>query len=135
VNDVDVRDSNQFLDHLYNTRPNLGRQRAADCGAGIGRVSKYLLLPRFDHVDLIEQSPRLLAASTEYIGEPDTFRTSCIVQGLQTFTPSSSYYDVIWIQWVIGHLTDADFISFFERCALGLKPGGVIILKDNCAIR
>ena len=40
---------------------------------------------------------------------------------------------MIWIQWVIGHLHDHDFISFFKRCSKGLRPGGVIILKDNCA--
>ncbi len=53
-------------------------------GAGIGRVSKHLLLHRFQHVDLIEQSPRLLAAAPEYIGVQDgSERVTCIVQGLQ----------------------------------------------------
>ena len=40
---------------------------------------------------------------------------------------------MIWIQWVIGHLHDLDFINFFRRCAAGLRPGGLIVLKDNCA--
>jgi 2-polyprenyl-3-methyl-5-hydroxy-6-metoxy-1,4-benzoquinol methylase len=40
-------------------------------------------------------------------------------------------YDVIWIQWVVGHLTDDDFVDFFLRCRKGLKPGGVIVLKEN----
>ena len=26
--------------------------------------------------------------------------------GLQSFTPQESYYDVIWNQWVLSHLTD-----------------------------
>ena len=40
-------------------------------------------------------------------------------------------YDVIWVQWVVGHLTDDDFVAFFQRCRKGLKPDGVIVLKEN----
>lgn len=50
----------------------------------------------------------------------------------QDFNPPPNTYDVIWIQWVIGHLHDLDFIDFFRRCARGLTESGVIILKDNC---
>lgn len=38
---------------------------------------------------------------------------------------------MVWIQWVIGHLTDADLVSFLRRCKASLKPGGVICIKDN----
>ena len=38
-----------------------------DCGAGIGRVSKRLLLPLFREVDLIEQNPLFLERSQEYL--------------------------------------------------------------------
>lgn len=134
VTPLDARDSHRFLDTLSQQRPELQFDKAADCGAGIGRVSKYLLLRRFKHVDLIEQSPRLLAAAPEYVTLSDgSDRMTCIVQGLQDFAPPPNSYDVIWIQWVIGHLHDLDFIRFFKRCATGLRPGGVIILKDNCA--
>jgi hypothetical protein len=34
---------------------------------------------------------------------------------LKDFTPEEGRYDVIWIQWCIGQLTDDDFISFFNR--------------------
>lgn len=78
----DVKGSNLFLDQLSVLRPALCFDRAADCGAGIGRVAKHLLLNRFNHVDIIEQSPRLLAAAPEYIGEMSS-RATCIVQKLQ----------------------------------------------------
>eukprot|EP01035_Chromulina_nebulosa_P029375 gene29375-38924_t len=52
---LDVRDSNIFLDQLHQSFPALGFDCVADCGAGIGRVTKHLLLPRFKHVDLVEQ--------------------------------------------------------------------------------
>lgn len=51
---------------------------------------------------------------------------------LQDFAPEEGTYDLIWAQWVIGHLHDADFVRFLRRCAAGLrKPHGVIVLKDN----
>jgi protein N-terminal methyltransferase len=78
----DVKGSNQFLDELSAIRPTLRFDCAADCGAGIGRVAKHLLLHRFDHVDIIEQSPRLLAAAPKYIGEMSS-RATCVVQRLQ----------------------------------------------------
>ena len=38
-----------------------------DCGAGIGRVSKRLLLPLFDSVDMEEQNPAFLKKAEEYL--------------------------------------------------------------------
>jgi protein N-terminal methyltransferase len=170
---VDTIGSNEFLDKLKIIYPKFQFGTAADCGAGIGRVTKYLLLPRFKFVDLIEQSPRLLAAAESYFEQPNNKdditipdisdfrdRVNYIVLGLQVtcyksfiisnflqqlfiilcyyqqnFEPKPNSYDCIWIQWVIGHLNDCDFITFFRNCATGLTATGVIILKDNmCTI-
>ena len=38
---------------------------------------------------------------------------------------------MIWIQWVVGHLHDRDYIDFFRSCVRGLSPDGVVVLKDN----
>ena len=113
---MDARDSHRFLDELLLLRPELagsnqqevgtstgtagagtteGRRRlrvgrAADCGAGIGRVTKTVLLERAQHVDLVEQSPRLLAAAPRYIfgdaaasDASNAERVSCVNLGLQ----------------------------------------------------
>jgi len=128
---MDTRDSNKFLSAVKAKRPELQFDVAADCGAGIGRVAKNLLIPRFNMVHLVEQSPRLLAAAPKYIGPASNGKIECIVVGLQDFEPAPNTYDLIWIQWVIGHLHDLDFVSFFRRCAKGLRPGGIIALKDN----
>jgi len=128
---ADTVGSNAFLDTLQNMIPELQLGVVADCGAGIGRVAKNLLLPRFQCVHLVEQSPRLLAAAPEYVGAEYKDKIVCIVQGLQDFDPAPQTYDVVWIQWVIGHLHDLDFIKFFRKCVQGLKQNGVIVLKDN----
>lgn len=106
VTDVDARESTVFLNRVKALRPLLQTNEAAgnafyyisyiyififyinyysDCGAGIGRVSKFFLLPNFRHVDLVEQSPRLLEASASYIG-PDASRTSQICVNLKVIS-------------------------------------------------
>ena len=59
----DVDDVRAFLDALAQNFPSMRFERAADVGAGIGRVAKGVLLPRYERVDLLEQSARLLAAA------------------------------------------------------------------------
>ena len=53
VHPVDVDTSCLFLDS-FSTK--IGHNRALDCGAGIGRVTKNVLLSRFDAIDLVEPS-------------------------------------------------------------------------------
>jgi len=113
---------------------------AADCGAGVGRVSKDLLLRFFATVDIIEPSEHLLAAAKtrlaaavkkggDLVGKPRTFLQS----GLQAWSPPPASYDVIWVQWALLYLTDADAIAFLKRAAAALKPGGVLVVKENIA--
>ena len=129
---ADVKGSIAFLNELKKLQPGLRFELAADCGAGIGRVTKHLLLPKFNRVDMIEQSHRLIHSAANYIGSPDSNRVGFIEIGLQDFAPGP-IYDVIWIQWVVGHLLDTDYVQFFRRCGEGLRENGVVILKDNCS--
>lgn len=50
---------------------------------------------------------------------------------MQDFTPEAGRYDLIWLQWCIGCVTDDDLVAFLGRCCDGLAPGGMIIIKDN----
>ena len=83
---------------------------ALDCGAGIGRVTQYVLGPMFDKVDICE-----------------------INKSLHNFIPTKNKYNCIWFQWVIEHLTDNDLINLLKNCKLALKKNekSVIILKEN----
>ncbi len=78
----------------------------------------------------MEPSPRLISSAPEYIGKYSS-RCRFFASGLQDFEPTENSYDIIWIQWVIGYLTDDDLISFLKRCSTALRIGGVIVIKDN----
>lgn len=45
-----------------------------DCGAGIGRVTKNLLLPLFDAVDMVEQNPEFLEKAKDYLVRRQNFK-------------------------------------------------------------
>ncbi|TPX44776.1 hypothetical protein SeMB42_g02005 [Synchytrium endobioticum] len=143
LTEIDCRGSLKFIEEYVKPTkalpgraalpPRIPSSLACDCGAGIGRVSKNFLLKIFNKVDLVEQNPKFLEKGkrmfdADGISERvDRF----IAVGLQDFSPDEGRYDLIWCQWVLGHLTDDDFIDFFKRCKNGLKPGGIIGVKEN----
>jgi len=115
------------------TRPAISLDRALDCGAGIGRVTKDFLLPiGFKNVDLVEQNELFLNEAKLNIFKDEKRVENYYAVGLQDFK-SEHKYDCIWIQWVIGHLHDSDFIAFLKRCVDSLTPNGIICIKDNVA--
>ncbi|RQM22891.1 hypothetical protein B5M09_007103, partial [Aphanomyces astaci] len=134
ISPADVEGSASFLDRIQTLRPTMILDgQWLDCGCGVGRVVKHLLLPRYDSVDCLEQSQRLLNTVPSYIGRSsDTSRIrNLYCMGMQDFQPEPHAYDLIWCQWVLGHLTDSDFVAFLKRCQKALAPDGVICIKEN----
>lgn len=132
ISSNELNSSRLFLDELYRSRPCPERKVALDCGAGIGRVSKGLLLPYFEKVDLVEQDENFCKTARTYIGGDNTERLGAIHNtGLQDFVFEEGKYDVIWCQWVLGHLKDTDLMDFLRRAQTGLKSNGFIVIKEN----
>jgi protein N-terminal methyltransferase len=125
---VDIDSSKEFLLELDKSQP-VTFGRAIDCGAGVGRIAEKLLCALFSQVDLVEQNAAYVEKARETIKHKHM--NEFHVAGLQDFDFGVHRYDCIWIQWVIGHLTDKDFVAFMQRCIKGLKPNGVICLKEN----
>uniref|UniRef100_A0A672ZW84 Methyltransferase like 11B n=1 Tax=Sphaeramia orbicularis TaxID=375764 RepID=A0A672ZW84_9TELE len=132
ISNVDLEGSRQFLKRFGPGKA--GTHCALDCGSGIGRVSKGVLLPVFEKLELADMMEHfLLHAHEEYLGEDADRVETYYCFNLQEFTPPKNKYDVIWMQWVACHLTDKDLMNFLFRCRKSLRPNGVIILKDNMA--
>ncbi|XP_060107218.1 N-terminal Xaa-Pro-Lys N-methyltransferase 1 [Heteronotia binoei] len=134
ISSIDINSSRKFLLRFIRDSPTkTGTARALDCGAGIGRITKRLLLPLFKTVDMVDVTEDFLNKAKTYLGEEGRRVRNYFCCGLQDFSPEPGAYDVIWIQWVIGHLTDNDLSNFLKRCRLGLQPNGLIVIKDNMA--
>ncbi|GJZ08376.1 alpha N-terminal protein methyltransferase 1 [Tanacetum coccineum] len=99
--------------------------RGRDCGSGLGRVTKNLLIKYFN-----EAARENLSVSEDYKAANFYCTPLQALINITEFTPGAGRYDVIWIQWCIGHLADADFVSFFKRAKAGPKPGGLFVLKE-----
>ncbi|NXE20953.1 NTM1B methyltransferase, partial [Ardeotis kori] len=131
LSNTDIESSREFLRKFGAGKA--GTNRALDCGSGIGRISKHVLLPVFKSVELVDMMENFLAEVPNYLQGKEDRVEMYYCKSLQEFTPAPQRYDVIWIQWVSGCLTDKDLLEFLIRCQNGLKDNGVIILKDNVA--
>ncbi|KAJ4364330.1 hypothetical protein N0V95_000739 [Ascochyta clinopodiicola] len=155
---IDLQGSSNFLTKLRRVRagqttatkqalPPL--DRVADCGAGIGRITKGLLLGVGRRVDIVEPVKKFtdelvkeLENTKEDAAGDDAGRGQVgevINLGLQDWIPEAGAYNLIWNQWCVGHLTDAQLITYLERCKDGLvkpadgeeKTEAWIVVKEN----
>ncbi|KAF8545444.1 alpha-N-methyltransferase NTM1 [Trichophaea hybrida] len=135
ISRVDIQGSKNFLAKIRLDRtPPL---RIADCGAGIGRISKDFLtkITNTVVVDIVEPVKKF----TDEISNPENFKEEKAAGkigeiynvGLESWTPEKKAYWMIWNQWCVGHLTDSSLVEYLRRCADGIRDGGVIVVKEN----
>ncbi|KAI0065382.1 DUF858-domain-containing protein [Artomyces pyxidatus] len=136
--------------------PPARRTRALDVGAGIGRVTSDTLLPLINDVVLLEPVDALvqaaLAAAPAWRGIADASRSVSVFQGtLQGFDPArpaagahclgrvgyvpdaeEAGFDVVWCQWCLMYMSDADVVAFFRRAKAALRgEDSVVVVKEN----
>jgi AdoMet dependent proline di-methyltransferase len=115
---------------------------AIDVGAGVGRITKLVLLKRYSQVQLVEGDEGWSKRSRVYLGRKRAARCCFIQQKLDEVTCQdvlrwcdncpSKKVDLIWIQWTLQYLIDADVVTLLTNLAEGLRPGsGIIIVKEN----
>ncbi|KAI6655539.1 hypothetical protein LOD99_2038 [Oopsacas minuta] len=129
-NDV-IESKDTILEYFVGPNARLSPDLALDCGAGIGRVSKRLLLQIFKQVELVEQNPIFLKKAKSYLKAYKQRVIAYHAVGLQDFYPEPDRYSIIWCQWVLAHLTDKDMMEFLDRSRIALQHKGLIVAKEN----
>ncbi|CAK4030613.1 Alpha N-terminal methyltransferase 1 [Lecanosticta acicola] len=129
VSRIDLQGSANFLAKLlrqsrHHTQAGKLR-RVADCGAGIGRVSRGFLSNVAEVVDIVEP---VKAFTDQVKDEPYVGKVYNV--GLEKWQPEVKY-DVVWNQWCVGQLTDTQLIAYLQRLPQSLTEGGWIIVKEN----
>jgi len=127
---TDQKASLEFL-QLLERRTKRAFSDILDCGAGVGRNTRHVLLrlPNVTRVDLLEPAAALRSkARTSLRGRRGIgkFLTSPI----QEFIPRRAY-DLVWIEWVLMYVPDPDIVSFLQTLKLALPAGVQIVVKEN----
>jgi protein N-terminal methyltransferase len=132
-----------FLDRLIlesssqnsNTNKKLKFARAIDAGAGVGRITKHILLKRYDTVNLVEADAGWSKRSKTYLGRKRAARctfTCSRIEELVHDSDESSRIDLVWLQWTLQYLTDADAVETLQNLATRLiLRTGILIVKEN----
>jgi protein N-terminal methyltransferase len=126
-----------FLDKMIARTSGHKTIRAIDAGAGLGRVTKDVLLKRYDTVRLVEADSHFSQQSKTYLGRKRSARCSFTCVGLQDIKEDEVVgweepVDLIWVQWILQYLTDSDFVPAISNLARGLVAGtGMLIVTEN----
>lgn len=131
VSRIDLQGSSNFFAKLRRASkshpPTAGKlTRAADCGAGIGRITTGFLSKVAEVVDVIEpvkEFTDVLKAGEAGVGE-------ILNVGLEAWEPAHTY-DLVWNQWCVGQLTDMQLVAYLKRVTTVLSSGGWIVVKEN----
>jgi protein N-terminal methyltransferase len=144
---IDLQSSSIFLTKLRRGKQQATKQplapleRVADCGAGIGRITKGLLMGVARKVDVVEPVKKFTDGLVDSLNGEDGVgqeggKIGQVVNlGLQDWIPEPGVYNLIWNQWCLGHLTDAQLVVYLRRCKEGLvsdaEQGSWIVVKEN----
>jgi protein N-terminal methyltransferase len=153
----DVIHSLQLIDNIHADHPTWIIRNALDCGAGVGRVTKHVLLKRCNRVCLLEGCERWFKQIRRYLGKKRSQNCKFVLGQLEECsaleaccqgdirssnsrrsnngdrrgTKGEILFDLIWIQWTLQYLIDADVVSTLLRMRSALTSNGRLIIKEN----
>ncbi|KAL4975586.1 alpha-N-methyltransferase NTM1 [Aspergillus desertorum] len=146
---IDLRGSKTFLAKARRLVPGASTSsrlgRGVDCGAGVGRVSEGFLRDVCEIVDAVEPVEKFAdvirerkineEAQTQDAAQNGAEDTRGVigdiyVTGLESWNPSRKY-DLIWTQFCVNYVTDAQLVEFLRRCCKSLTVTGIVSIKEN----
>jgi protein N-terminal methyltransferase len=135
ISRIDLRGSASFLAKLRRLSPHstdngAKLKLAADCGAGIGRVTEGFLSNACEVVDIVEPVESFAEVVQHGKLKQEGRIGDIYVMGLESWEPHKKY-DLIWNQWCLGHLTDMQLVDYLKKCGRAVAERGWIVVKEN----
>ena len=85
------------------------------------------MVSHFETVDFLEPSENLYKTAVDSLSVHKEKIGSKYKVEMQKFEFEHTY-DLIWFQWVVGHLIDSDLISLLKKCSRALKANVIALL-------
>eukprot|EP01012_Entosiphon_sulcatum_P012616 TRINITY_DN17945_c0_g1_i1.p1 TRINITY_DN17945_c0_g1~~TRINITY_DN17945_c0_g1_i1.p1 ORF type:complete len:630 (+),score=156.06 TRINITY_DN17945_c0_g1_i1:1753-3642(+) len=135
-NEADLRESRDFLAEFFPEGPEefraakgRVRRKALDLGAGMGRVTKGVLLEFAAVIDLVEPIGDFIDEAKRLMRDENQQGTylPALVADIKV-EPDS--YDLVCIQFLAHALSDADFAALLERIRPALRPNAIVFVKE-----
>ncbi|KAJ5740868.1 Alpha N-terminal protein methyltransferase 1 [Penicillium malachiteum] len=131
---IELLGSKTFLTKVRRLVPSLPQTGklglGVDCGAGVGRVTEGFLSHACKVVDAVEPVEKFTNVLAESKLKRDGVVGDIYTVGLENWHPQKKY-DLIWVQWCVGHLTDTQLTEFIVRCRNSLTETGIMVIKEN----
>ncbi|KAJ5939455.1 Alpha N-terminal protein methyltransferase 1 [Penicillium verhagenii] len=131
---IELQGSKNFLTKVRRLIPSLPTSgkfsQGVDCGAGVGRVTEGFLSHVCEVVDAVEPVEKFTKVMADSKLKQDGVVGDIYTVGLEDWYPQKKY-DLIWVQWCVGHCTDSQLTEFLERCRDSLTPNGIMVVKEN----
>jgi protein N-terminal methyltransferase len=104
----------------------------AKLASRIGRITEGLLSGVATEIDVVEPIAKFTATlEAKKINGVRNIYTMGLEEWADVRAQPELQYDLIWVQWCVGHLTDDQLVRFLDRCRAVLNADGVIVLKEN----
>ncbi|KAJ5151875.1 Alpha N-terminal protein methyltransferase 1 [Penicillium capsulatum] len=131
---IELQGSKNFLTKVRRLLPALPSSEkfplGVDCGAGVGRVTEGFLRHVCDVVDAVEPVEKFTRVLKDSPLKKSGVVGDIYTVGLENWAPQKKY-DLIWTQWCVGHLTDAQLVEYISRCRFALTETGLVVVKEN----
>lgn len=136
VNEIDINVSCSLIDE-YLKKSFIKPGPILEIGAGVGRVTKSVLIKYFDEITILEQNEKFLKKAKEDMKEyEEKKKLRYINQAMQDLIKDSSVlnnekYSLIWIQWCVENIDDEDLVGLLTKLKGHLIEKGVVVVKEN----
>ncbi|XP_008938855.1 PREDICTED: N-terminal Xaa-Pro-Lys N-methyltransferase 1, partial [Merops nubicus] len=126
ISSIDINSSRKFLQRFLRDGPNrTGTTRALDCGAGMAKVGGWMKLDSTRGTQV--GHPQAKAFTCKWLPGGEGIPTAASVPSPgHPLSPNPCSAPP-------GHLTDNHLSDFLKRCRAGLRPNGIVVIKDNMA--
>lgn len=133
LHNLDIKASKELIKN-YVSKKFLKTNSLLEVGAGIGRVTKSLLVNYFDNIYLVEQDKMFVDTAKKNLNEFKNVK-EIIQSPMQKTFENSNLKDLkfscIWLQWCLENIDDNDLERLLCECKEHLEEKGVIFIKEN----